>query len=250
MTAFLSWRARRQVIPVGIFALIILALVIYFVFIAIPEATCLDNKKNQGEEGVDCGGPCDPCLESLPEPIVLWSRFFKLGEGIYEAAALIENLHTVAATDRAFYRIKLYDQNNILIALVEGETFINPNERFLILEPGLFVGDRTPVRMLVEFEPIKWRYADYTPPNVVVVSRDFSLFPQPYLSVTLRNNNLFDAENLQVSTILLDANGNTYAASITVVETISGKAEKTISFSWPSIFTESPETIEILVRTR
>ena len=26
------------------------------------EPTCFDRIQNQGEEGIDCGGPCEPCL--------------------------------------------------------------------------------------------------------------------------------------------------------------------------------------------
>jgi len=33
-----------------------------------PEPSCYDNMQNQGEEDVDCGGPCDPCEEEKPEP--------------------------------------------------------------------------------------------------------------------------------------------------------------------------------------
>lgn len=244
----LSWRLKKQLFYIGIVMVFVLAPIVYFIWSSIPEATCFDNRKNQREEGVDCGGPCKPCLENLSEPVVLWSRFFKLAEGVYEATALVENLHHFAAAERAFYRIKLYDGDNLLIALREGETFINPNERFLILEPGFSVGDRMPARILVEFEPIQWRYTDYIPPNVIAVSRSFSLTPQPNLRVTLRNSNLFDVENLQVAAILLDANGNALGASVTNVDKISGTSEKNIFFSWPSTLSENPETIEILIR--
>ncbi|MCH7883382.1 hypothetical protein IIA95_03125 [Patescibacteria group bacterium] len=247
--ALFSWRARRQLFYIGILGAIILGVLIYAGVRLIPETTCFDNKRNQGEEGIDCGGPCKPCLENLSEPVVLWSRFFKLREGVYEAAILVENLHNFASSRRAFYRVKLYDQNNILIALREGETFINPNERFLILEPGLFVGARTPARILIEFEPIAWQYAEYTSPNVVVVSRNFSLSPQPRLNAILRNNNLFEVGNLQVAAVLLDSEGTALAASVTVVKEIGGKSEKTIFFSWPSTLQETPETVEILIRT-
>lgn len=30
-----------------------------------PRASCEDNIQNQGENGVDCGGPCNPCPPSL-----------------------------------------------------------------------------------------------------------------------------------------------------------------------------------------
>lgn len=33
----------------------------YFYLSSLPQPTCYDNKKNQKEEGIDCGGPCIPC---------------------------------------------------------------------------------------------------------------------------------------------------------------------------------------------
>ena len=44
-----------------------------------PTTTCFDSIKNQGEEGIDCGGPCDPCVikKEMPQKsnigsIILW----------------------------------------------------------------------------------------------------------------------------------------------------------------------------------
>ena len=35
-----------------------------------PTATCVDGIRNQGEQGVDCGGPCPiPCVE-IPAPVI------------------------------------------------------------------------------------------------------------------------------------------------------------------------------------
>ena len=244
-----DWRVKKQLLYLGVLVVIPVALVIYFAFQVGPEATCLDNKQNQGEESVDCGGPCQPCLANLSEPVVLWTRLFKLADGLYEVAALIENTHNFAASDRFFYRMKVYNEENIVMGIKEGETFVNPNERFLILDPTFFAGQQIPVRALVELDPIKWRYAEYSPPNVVVVSRDFSLLPQPNLRALLRNNDLFAAENIQVAAILSDETGKVSGASVTNIEKLEGQSEKTAFFSWPQGALETePKNIEILIR--
>ena len=244
---FLDWRARKQLAYLGVLVLIPLTIGIYFFLRSIPEATCFDNKRNQGEERADCGGPCKPCLENLSEPVVLWTRLFKLAEGVYEVAALIENSHNFAGAERVIYRAKIYDEANILIGLRQGETFINPNEKFLILEPGFVTSERKPARALIEFEPIIWSYSSSVPPRVIVVARDFSMEPQPRLAATLKNEDLFDAEGLQVSAVLLDEKGTAIGASLALVERIEGNGQKTISFSWPSL-ESAPKTIEIFSR--
>lgn len=240
---------RKQFSYIGILVLIALLAAVYFIYRAIPSATCFDDKKNQGEAGVDCGGPCKPCLENLSQPVILWTRLFKLTDGLYEVAALVENTHNSAASDNIFYRIKIYNEENIVVGLKEGSTFINPNEKFLILDPTFAVGQRLPVRALVEIDPVKWRYAEYSPPNVVAVSREFSLRPQPRLSVILKNNDIFPADNIQVSAILSDETGKVIGVSSTNIDKIEGEATRSAFFSWPfGALDFEPQSIEILIR--
>lgn len=45
-----------------------------------PTATCYDNVRNQGETGIDCGGPCRPCRISEPcEGCMLDSTCYSVG---------------------------------------------------------------------------------------------------------------------------------------------------------------------------
>jgi hypothetical protein len=45
----------------GAILLVIIALAWYFW----PRPTCFDKKQNGQEEGIDCGGPCIPCLGEI-----------------------------------------------------------------------------------------------------------------------------------------------------------------------------------------
>lgn len=243
----MDWRLKRQFSYLGVLVLIPVLVAAYFVYRAIPEATCFDNKQNQREERIDCGGPCKPCLENLSEPVVLWTRLFKLSEGLYEVAALVENSHNFAGAKRVIYRAKIYDEANILIGLRAGETFINPHEKFLILEPGFVTAERVPARALIEFDPINWIYSENAPPKIITVSREFSLIPQPRLNATLKNEDIFAAQNLQISAVLSDSQGRALGASATLLDKIEGQSQKTVSFSWPAL-ESAPDKIEIFVR--
>ena len=54
-------------INIILFYLLLLALFFGFIyFMTRPEMTCTDGIKNQGEEGIDCGGPCPICEEEYP----------------------------------------------------------------------------------------------------------------------------------------------------------------------------------------
>ena len=124
-----SWRTRRQFFYFAIFALAILAIIGGIVWYFWPEPTCSDKKQNQGEQGIDCGGPCTPCLGEIKDISQKWVRFFKNREGFYDIAALIENSNLFAGIPNFKYTFKLYDSNNVLITIKEGSTFINPGEQ-------------------------------------------------------------------------------------------------------------------------
>ena len=67
----MSWAARRRLIIsfiVGGVLILLLIFIGYKTFYRIP--TCTDNKENQDETGIDCGGSCKPCkVKIIPSAI-------------------------------------------------------------------------------------------------------------------------------------------------------------------------------------
>ena len=54
-----------------------------------PAPTCTDQRRNQGETEVDCGGPCAPCeLRGLKQGTAENVRFMKLGSDVAVVARL------------------------------------------------------------------------------------------------------------------------------------------------------------------
>jgi hypothetical protein len=106
----MSWRLRRQIIYLGsIFAL--LFLVFFFFYKASQKPSCFDGKQNQGEEGVDCGGPCPLDCEVknllLPKtnvlPPIIYSRTIDL-------IGLVENPNNKWALNDALATFYIYDK--------------------------------------------------------------------------------------------------------------------------------------------
>lgn len=246
----LSWRLRRQLFFFGIFAIIVFVIVGGLIWWGRPVPSCFDGVQNQGEKGVDCGGPCESCLKLLPAPSVLWTRFFKTGEGVYEVAALVENKHVSAGSDSAIYRLKLYNKENILIALRQGRIFINPDERFIILETDILTAERVPTRAVLEFIDLDWQRVEYKSPNIVVASKKISSTGGiTRLEAVLRNDSLFPIENIEVAAVLLDEQDNVYAVSKTKIDAIFAESAATASFTWGKIFSKEPSRVEIYTRT-
>jgi len=65
----------------GFFFLSILGLILLiFISPRIFQASCFDGKRNQGEQGIDCGGPCPDCSSNF-QPLEIGSVEFFPAEG-------------------------------------------------------------------------------------------------------------------------------------------------------------------------
>ena len=151
--AFLTWALRRQIF----FLLVLIGLLLIFGFIIIYPSlnkppSCVDNKQNGTETGIDCGGSCpNACADQVDAVTVLWTRSFRVVPGRYNAVAYLVNHNKNAAVEKISYRFRFADANNVYIGKREGTTFIPPGGNFAIFEPAIGVGNSIPVYTTFEF---------------------------------------------------------------------------------------------------
>jgi len=247
----ISWVAKKKFIYLGIPVLIILIPIVYLVWQNWPKPSCTDGKQNQQEDDVDCGGTCTPCVARPVEMVTHWVKPFKIAEGRYDVAALIENSNPHYAIKSLEYQFKVYDSKNILIGQKRGVTFVNPQEKFLIFEANIDTGLKIPARVFLDLEENynkKWEYLDKEKPNISVVDKNFVNTPFARFEVLVKNNSLASVENLVASGILLDKNNNSFASSVTSIGVLKGDAEQLITFTWPEPFLEGPVFNEFYLR--
>jgi hypothetical protein len=212
--------------------------------------SCTDQKQNQGEAGIDCGGPCSVvCEDQFIKPIVSWSRVFESGKGAYNAVAYVENPNTDFGVKEAIYRFKLYDENNIYITERVGKTYIRPNEQFAVFEPRLSVGERIPKRAFFDFISYSdWIKIKEPKPDIFVNAPIPSAGPNPRVDVSLRNKNNVDVNNINVVAIVYDNEDNAIAASASVVDVLPADSASEVVFTWPTPFLFTPTRVEVIPR--
>lgn len=198
--------------------------------------TCFDNKQNQEEEGIDCGGQCEKeCLRKPDELTILWSKSFKIRDDYYEAAALIENHNPSLGTNYVKYTLKLFDDNNMLVAVRDGNTFINPGERHLIIESNIKINNDVPKRTFIEFDMnnSEWRNISQKPLKLIVKGKQFYSENPPKFSADIKNESLADAENVYVAVLLSDEQDNIKAVGSTKINIIRSGESANAFFTWP-----------------
>lgn len=244
----ISWRVKKQLFYFGIFAAIVFIIVAGLISLLRPLPSCFDKKQNQDEIGIDCGGPCKSCVVEAKEPVVLWARLFETTQKeFYDAAALIENPNPNFKLASFKYRFKLYDEQNILIALKEGENFLSPGDKLLILERGFRAGERTPKRAGFEILSKNFESGQKQEIPVKIIDKKFSKQLFPEAEIILENTNLFPIENIAFQIALLDENGNVYQVQRTKIDKIEGESRKSVVLSWPFDFKE-PKNIEVYLQ--
>ena len=178
------------------------------------------------------------CLSQVDKISVIWARSFRVIAGRYNAVAYLENHNTNTAVNKISYRFRFADANNLYIGKREGSTYVPPSGKFAVFEPGIDIGNSTPVYTTFEFTqtPVwtqvpqdKIDQLKVTVSNITLVNEDTS----PVLSASIKNNSLFTIPEVNIIAILYDANHNAVSASRTYLDLLNGEESKDLTFTWP-----------------
>lgn len=251
----MSWASQRKVAYLGgVFTLFLFALAIplYVHFNRAPS--CIDAKQNGDEQGVDCGGSCEKlCAAQTKDMVILWNRAFRVADGAYDVFAMVANPNLRAGLPSVIYRIKLYDENNILITEKVGKTFVGPSEQFSIFEGGIRTGERVPKRVFFEFEPgIVWKKKEVPAKDELSISvRDKALSDldtKPRLKASVVNGTAFPVRDIVVVAVVYDSADNALGVSETRIDEIPKNDAKQIFFTWQEPFSATPVRVDVLPR--
>ena len=238
------WAERRKQAIIWVIILIIfvvISLAAWSVFHKPP--TCNDGRRNQDEQGIDCGGVCSlMCKNNVLDPVILWQRFFKVSEGVYTAATMIQNPNLYSYAANVPYRIRVYDEDGVTIFDREGYMDIYPKYSFPLIEPGIRTGERTPTRMTFEFtqDPVWYRSSEHVEGAIdgLSIINDVILneVTSPRIDSEIRNDTNAVRQEIKVAALVYDPEGNVMAVSQTVVDTIPPHGSSRVIFSWPEPF--------------
>jgi len=247
----MSWAQRRKATYVlGISGFFLIIFLIFLIsYLSKPE-TCTDSKQNQGEQGIDCGGPCiNLCRAEYGDPSVLWVRWAKVtSSGRYNILAYIENPNIEAGAYDVPYRLKIYDKDGVLIFEKMGLAYIPPNKNSAVFEDNIGINDKVPARVNFEFSNnAVWQKIDSKELGITTVSKQISKEEtKPRLDVVLKNKTLNTINNIEITAILYDLDDNAIAFSKTMIDSLVRDTPEMITFTWPEPFIKKVYRIETI----
>ncbi len=234
----LSWAVKKQIKFFSIFAVTILVIIGGIIYFIRPEPTCFDKRQNQDEEGVDCGGAsCIPCSNQIRDLNILWSKPFKISDGVYDFAALVENTNAFLKATKMDYFIKFYDSANILIAIKQNSAFSDAGEKFVVFEPNIVTQTRVPTRAVLEISAVTWDKGSKIPLRLDVLSTNKFLeeaAAPPRVEVAIKNQSNERYSNIEATAVLWNSMETALGVSRTFVDRFEIDEIKTLTFTWPA----------------
>lgn len=221
----------------GFFYFLIAAAVLwgsYKIFFS-SAPSCSDGILNQGEENIDCGGPCVPCdsfgftpLKIEPPQIMSVD-----GEG---ASVLVRVLNDNKDYDADFsYKITFYNKKGEIMDELIRRDFVASLDSTLLVATGF----RRPVDIKnvdVEIFEVEWsKSIKSLKPKVDLVFASTTIDEKNIvISGLVKNNSLVSGFDLKITAVLMDQFGFSIFASQTFIDNFDSFAEEKFVIKVPA----------------
>lgn len=228
--------------------IIAIYVVLFFVCVGLIVAAlqqpprCDDGKKNQKEERVDCGGPCDACPDEIvgKDLVIKDAQVLYGGENLYDVVAEIHNPNALFGGEDVYYTVEVRDASKNVLAKRTGQTFILPTENKHIVEMGLETPQKA-TSVSVTIDKVNWvKFTDFDSPQILVRNQRFGLventtdFAEAFGVVS--NESPYDFHDIVINVILQDERGVAIAVHRTTQKTLDADSKREFRLTWPHKF--------------
>lgn len=248
----MSWAARRQLLILLIVGAVVAAFAVivgFSVFYHTP--TCNDGIENQGEQGIDCGGPCSNLCTALEQPpTVLFTQPISNGDGRTDIVAMVRNNNLTGGAKNVPYTVALYDRQHLFLTQVQGAFDLPPGATVPVYVLGVPVGKQDAASAFLTINPsvIQWISMPSDPRIVPTVSgttvSDASTTPR--VTATLSDPAATPLSDVRAFVFVYDAQENVIAASQTIVPLIGAQGSALATFIWDAPFSSAPASAEVM----
>ncbi len=238
----------------GSLYLVVWGLIGLLVYTAVlkPAPSCSDNKKNQNEEEVDCGGVCPACALKTLQPIdILPTKVISAPDKAKASLLLsLRNPNSNYGANPLVLEVSAYDANNTLLVGVRDETVIYAGEIKSRVIPNIAAPFTKINRIEVKVLQNNWiSRAEFALPKSQVrqVSTKTDIFRhQVVVSGLLKNINDFAVSKMTLHISLYNELSSLVGVSRTLIENLKAGEERSFEIAVPA----SPITEEGVYEAR
>ncbi len=246
-------RYIKKRLVIGFVYLLILAVITGVIYlIAQPSIpTCSDNIKNQGEEGIDCGGPCSLCDWQLQKDLeIVWVKAMKTKKDYVDLAAKIRNPNNNFGAKAINYEFDLYNDEEGLITSVKGNSYIFPKDSRYIIEQKIPVFEKV-AKTEFKINSVDWQeLISYEEPDLLIRNPQFEQsFDKTEAVGTVENRSNYDFSIIDVLAVLFDKDDEVLAAGEMELKTILSQESRYFKMNWAFPIAEEVKRVDIIAET-
>lgn len=244
-------KRRFKIILIYFAAILVIGSVLYF-FIK-PNPTCHDGILNQGEKGIDCGGPCFPCIEEK-KPVdleILGAEAVHYVDNKYDVAMRVKNDNSIFGASQISLKVFLMNESGeeIVSQKEEDGYYILPKEEKHFIVQGI-QAESKPSQVKIEIEDVVWeKFSQYEEPRLVVLRPVYTETPEEggfsKITGTLVNQSSNDFETIRVNVVLKDENRKLLATNYQILDTIRADEQRDFTMFFSSEFPGSVTNVII-----
>jgi hypothetical protein len=248
----MSTRLAKQIIYAA-FYIILWGLIIggvYFLVFHPGVASCFDGKQDQGEQGVDCGGPCAKLCTSSIQPVAVLSVDAFAAAGNNTFLAKIANPNNGYAAQSFNYAFNVYDSSGNLLQSFSGQSFLYPGQLKYLVSVNQSVPSGV-VKADLTITNANWvTSSSISASPQIAVQNILTVIGSSTPAIAFTTGQLVNNDTASIGTILLvavfkDANGNPIGASQTELNGIAPDATENFSVSYPAVPGINPVATEV-----
>lgn len=248
-------RKKKQQKILAMYGFILLVIIVLFVLWVTPGASCTNGKKDGAETGVDCGGVCGECPEKVVAQDILFQKtaFVSDGQGKYDIAVWLENPNDLFGAKTVSGSFSLIGSGGKILKDIPATSFLLPKEQKYILKQG--VESSEPI------ESVSWKTGTVnwmkmnriTDLRLSVTDRKYEEISSGigFSKVTglLRNDSLYDWNNVGVTVLLFDGSGNLLATHGTSRQTFRSGEKWDFQLIFPERFPGNVQSLSVQAET-
>lgn len=246
-------RTIKRLIIIFVYLLIFFLIGLTIYFANKPAPTCNDGKRNQKEEGVDCGGPCEPCPEVIvAENLkITESSLMPTSEGTFDLVAKIYNPNDLYGGENFNAVFSAKNAQGVPVGQLEVESFILPKQEKYVMAANVNFPE-PPSSLEISTADIGWeKFSSFSEPEIIITNKEYNLISSGVgyseLKGILRNNSPYDFKNIQLKAVLRDEGGAVVTVNSTDMQTILSREEREFRMFWPRSFPGEVRKVEVQV---
>lgn len=197
---------------------------VYFIWLRSP-ASCFDNKKNQDEADVDCGGAsCIPCELKHIQPLQSDTVLALPIKGELTLVGRVVNPNPHYGADSFDFLFSVYGKDGKVLLNFSGKSFIYAQEFNYLIEPALPVAmDLSQIdHATLTLQNPEWKPStDFAEPTLTIREQTTRAESQNAItSGVLVNNGTLKVSTVMIQALFKNKNGIVIGASQTIVKDV------------------------------